>query len=194
MTYLMLENWFAIDFDRVPKKELREYFDQFLKIIPQRIVELAATVGQTPAIEQWKPNYSPVSVELLGEWFATQVETRPRPPDEIKRIQAGSPYPIDVPGNALTKRTLSLAVDVGIYFGESLVHNYPSLKWELPLGSKRFIHYGKPVLSGFANSVTLNPTRVVTVFALGVADGSRTGSRMKELYDIWSQQITKNRS
>lgn len=183
-----------MDFDRVPKKELREYFDRFLKIIPQRIVELSAAVGQTPTFAQWKPNYSPVSVELLGEWFATQVETRPRLPDEIKKIQAGSTYPIDVSRDALTKRTLSLAVDVGIYFGQSLVHNYPSLKWELPLGSKRFIDYGKPVLSGFANSATLNPTRVVTVFALGVADGSRTGSGMKEFYDIWSQQITPNRS
>ena len=190
----MLENPFAVDFGHVPKKELRKYFNRFLTIIPQRIVELTAAVGQTAGFEQWKPNYSPMSLELLGEWFATQVETRPRPPDEIKRIQDGSPYPIDVPRNALTKRTLSLAMDVGIYFGQSLVHNYPSLKWELPLGSKRFIDYGKPVLCGFANSVTLNPTHVVTVYALGVADGSRTGSRLKELYDISSKQITENRS
>jgi hypothetical protein len=40
-------------------------------------------------------------------------------------------------------------MDIGMYFSQVLMKNYPSLKWEQPLGNKRFADYDQPCLVGF---------------------------------------------
>jgi hypothetical protein len=80
------------------KKDLRAYFEWFLAIIPERIKELTSAVKSTLGFEDWEPDFSPASLNLLGEWFASQVETRPRTPEEIDGFNAQSPYPISPTG------------------------------------------------------------------------------------------------
>jgi hypothetical protein len=74
---------------------------------------------------------------------------------------------MDIPAEELTHRTFSLAMDIGMYFSQVLMKNYPSLKWEQPLGKKRFADYGQPCLVGFG-PVSPNPVRIGHVFAHGL--------------------------
>jgi hypothetical protein len=194
MGYQLIANPIAVQFDRMEKKELRDYYDSFLRSIPERIMELYSAIRDSPGCEDWKPDYSPSSLGPLGDWFASQVKTRPRTEEEIKKIQSGSPYPIEVPLFALNDRTLSLAFDVGMYLSEVLLHNHSSIRWNVPLGSKRDIDYGQPVLVGFVGSVPFNPVRIATVLAQGIADGDRSGKRLRELYDIWSKKLVQRAS
>jgi hypothetical protein len=57
---------------------------------------------------------SPESLERLGDWFAGNVETRTKTGEEIEAIKAKLTFPIDVPGEQLTNRTFSLAMDIGL--------------------------------------------------------------------------------
>ena len=84
-------------------------------------------------------NFTPESLNALGEWFATQIETRPRTQEEIDAFNAQTPFPIEHSGTELTNRTFSLAMDIGMYLNQVFLRNHPSLKWDQPLGGKRFV-------------------------------------------------------
>jgi hypothetical protein len=129
-------------------------------------------------------------LNALGDWFASQVETRPRTDSELAEIKAGSEFGIGGSKSELTNRTLSLAMDVGMYLGEVMTARHPKLTWEQPLDDPAFIDYGRPVLSGFGGTM-FNPVRIVVTFAYGVAAGRRTGSRLREVYDVWSARAAK---
>ncbi len=80
-------------------------------------------------------------------------------------------------------------MDIGMYFSQVLMKNYPSLKWEQPLGNKKFADYGQPCLAGFG-PVSLNPVRNGGhVFAHGLASKNKTGKRLREVYDYWAQRV-----
>jgi hypothetical protein len=95
---------------------------------------------------------------------------------------------MDIPAEELTNRTFSLPMDIGMYFSQVLMKNYPSLKWEQPLGNKRFADYGQPCLVGFG-PVSPNPVRIGHVFAHGLADKTYTGKRLREVYDYWAKLV-----
>ena len=172
----------------MPKKELHRYYQWFLDVLPERVNELAEAVKQTPGFETWQPDYTPASLDTLGEWFSGQVETRNRTQEELKTIKDRQAFPMDVPSEELTDRTFSLAMDVGMYFSQVLMKNFPALKWEQPVGNKRFVDYGQPSLTGFG-PVTLNPVGIAVTFAYGLASKTKIGKRLREVYNYWAQRV-----
>ena len=64
-----------------------------------------------------------------------------------------------------------------------LIRNIPNVKWGQVLkGSKKYIHYGKPVLEGFKKRDVFEPIRSMSVVASGFADNTYNSNRLKELY------------
>jgi hypothetical protein len=188
MSYAIIQPPFALKFPEMPRKELKAYFNWFLGQITDRVAVLEREINATPGFSDWRADRAPQSLLPLGEWFAGQVKTRPRTPEEIAEIQAASSFPIAIPEQELTNRTFSLAMDIGMYLSEVFLKTYPSLKWEQPLGGKRFVDYGQPSLGGFGNR-TLNPVGIVVTFAYGLASKKRTGARLREIFDIWSKMV-----
>ena len=188
MTYRTIQPPFTLEFHKMPKDELRAYYHWFQGQIPGRIPELEQAVQETPGFERWRADATPSSLDALGEWFVGQVETRPRTPEELAELKRESPYPIDIEPNELTNRTFSLAMDVGMYLSQVLMRNVPGLRWEHPLGSPKFVDYGQPVLRG-SGRVPLNPVGILVTLAYGLARKSKSGQRLRELYDIWSQKL-----
>jgi hypothetical protein len=182
---------FSDKFSKMDRKEIRAYYRWFIASIPQGVAELAGAVKRTTGFESWDPDYSVESLDILGEWYVGQIARRERTKDEIEAIKQSLPYSIDVPEWELSDATFSWAVDMGMYFSQVLIKNHPSLQWNLPLGSKRFVHYGQPVLAGFGQ-VSFNPVHVATVFAYGALDKKYTGKRLRELYHIWSGMVAIN--
>jgi hypothetical protein len=83
---------------------------------------------------------------------------------------------------------VAVACAIGMYFSQMLMKNYPSLKWEQPLGNKTFTDSGQPCLAGFG-LVSPNPVRIGHVFAHGLASKTYTGKRLREVYDYWAQRV-----
>lgn len=98
----------------MPKKELRAYFKWFMDQMPIRLIELTHAVQGTPGFENWYPDFTPESLDLLGVWFAQVVETRPRTAQEMEGLRGDSAFPIEFPTKNLTNRTFSLAMDIGM--------------------------------------------------------------------------------
>lgn len=187
IVYKTIEPPFTLKFWDMPKKELRDYFRWFEDIIPERVAELTRVVKSSDGFEHWKPDYTPSSLNALGSWFATQVQTRPRTGQELAEIAVQSPFPRS--DWELTNRTISLAMDIAIYLSQVLLHNHPRLKWDQQFGSKKYIDYGQPVLTGFPNDVPMNPVRVVTSLAYGLVKNTTSTKALREIYDSLQQQI-----
>ena len=129
MTYRTIQPPFTLEFRTMPKDELRAYYRWFLEQIPERIVELQKAVNETAGYESWRADGTPASLDALGRWFVAQVETRPRTEKELDEIKADLPYPIAVSPSDLTNRTLSLAMDIGMYLSQVLMTNVSGLRW-----------------------------------------------------------------
>jgi hypothetical protein len=190
MSYKIIQPPFTLKFREMSKQELKSYYIWFFEVMPERINELASAVQSSQGFEAWLPDNTPTSLELLGKWFATQVEIRSRNYEEIESIRASLSFPINIPDKQLTNKTFSLAMDIGMYLGGVFLSQYPSLKWGQLFGNKKLAEYGCPVLLGFGH-VPMDPVWIMVMLAYGIADGKKTGNRLKEIYEYWSQSISK---
>ena len=179
---------FTYRFRHLSRKELKDYYQWFIDAIPKGISNLAEAVRQTPGFENWRPDFTPSSLDTLGEWFATQVEKRKRTDEEIEQIKNGLTFLMEISREELTDRTFSVAVDVGMYFSQVLLNSHPSLQWNQPFGGKLHIDYGQPVLAGFG-AMAFNPVQMMTTLAYGLVNKKQTGRRLREIYDIWSKKV-----
>lgn len=188
MSYSVINPPFTLKFREMSGSELKEYMKWFAAILPSRIDELSRAVRDTPGFETWQADFSRKSLEPLGVWFAMQVEIRPRSAGEIEDIANHSSLQIDIPGEELSNRTFSLAMDIGMYLSQVMLANHPALRWHQPLDKKQDIDFGQPVLLGFGR-VAFNPVRMLVTLAYGLASGTRTAKGLCELYDIWTGMI-----
>ena len=188
MSYSTLQPPFTLKFREMSKKELKDYFAWFQNIMPQRLDELRRAVQEVPGFEAWQADFTPASLDQLGEWFAAQVETRPRTQEEIQEIESRSSFPIEIPGEDLTNRTFSLAMDIGMYFSQVFLKNHPALRWDQQFGNRKDAYYGQPILMGFG-PVPFNPVWLLVTLAYGVVSKRKTGKSLHDLYDIWAKMI-----
>lgn len=184
MTYSIIQPPFTLQFRDMAKKDLIAYAAWFHDSASERIDELTRAVKETPGYESWEPNVTPESLEGLGRWFESQIETRKKRDAEIEETRAKFTFPIDIPDEELTNRTFSLAMDIGIYFARVVLKNLPGTRWDQPLGNKKFADYGQPVIMGFG-TVPLNPVRVIVTNAYKVANRERV--HLRRLYDTWAR-------
>jgi hypothetical protein len=171
--------------------EARRYASWYHEQTPVRIAVLEATVRSTPGYGDWRADGTPDSLRVLGKWFAEHVERRERTEQEIasERIEAGERFAAFVETWVLTRRTLSLAYDIGMYLGVVMVRALPHLRWTLVEKAKRDANYHQPVLVASGYPVPMNPVTLVRVLASGIAKGKWGADDLYKLYDIWVQQL-----
>lgn len=172
------------------KKSIQGFFDWFVAAIPSRTKVLEDAVRSEPSMKTWKADFSPASLQQLGEWYAKHITIRQRTSAEVSARRERLTIPAEIEGWDLDELTYSLAVDVGIYLGEVLRAGCEKLKWEVIVKDKRFIDYGCPVITGFGRAV-MNPVRVCAVMARGVVRGSAEAGRLSELYEAW-RKLSQN--
>ena len=134
-------------------------------------------------------DYSPESLNALGDWFAAQIETRPRTQEEIDTFNAQAPFPIEISDRELTNRTFSLAIDIAMYLNQVFLRNNSDLKWEQLFGGKTLSNYGQPVLVGFqGGDLPFDSVRVLVTLAYSPQSKNRGGGRLREIYDMHAQE------
>lgn len=188
MNYEILKPPFSLAFTTMQRKELEAYQKWFFEIMPERISQLERVVRSASVYREWSADFSPDSLEVLGEWFSSQVEVRPRTDEELTQIRTGSPLLSLGSDYELTNRTFSMAVDSGMYFGQVFIENSSKISWGQCLTSKKDADYGQPVLFGF-HQVQLNPVRILVTLAYGIARQRRSGKRLHELYFEWMRML-----
>ena len=188
MSYYIIQPPFTLKFKTMSKKELKAYHAWFMNSISERIHELTDEVRSSEGCKSWQPDYSPASLDSIGDWMVTQAETRKRTANEIDEIKKNCSFEIDVPEWELTNRTFSLTMDIGMYLARVFEHNHRNVSWDQPLKNKNYIDYGQPVLVGFGN-LTLNPVQIVSTIFYKISKGKGDGHQLRDTYDLWTQYI-----
>lgn len=171
-------------FASMDKKELSEFYEWFMGNLPYCIEELMQLVRSTSGFEKWSPDYSPDSLNSLGDWFSVKVGKRDLTSQEMDALKRNVSGSAEIAPWDLTDETKTLAVYVGMYYGQVALQNFPSLKWEQQLGNRKLADFGQPVIVG-EGFLPSNPVRIANAFAWGIADGTRSGARLREIYDYW---------
>jgi hypothetical protein len=185
MSHPIIQPPFTLEFREMPKSELRKYCTWFMDVMPGRIKVLEDAVRETSGFEAWRADFTPDSLDSLGEWFAGQVATRERTAEELAKTRAEMTMDFPVESRELTNRTYSLAVDIGMYLGEVMRKTHANLRWSQDLKNKRYADYGQITING-TDVVPMNTIRLMVVLARCFVDKSRPGRRLRELYNIWS--------
>ena len=117
-------------FFELTAKQAKEYFNWYMEQIPCRLTKLWEYMKQDRP-EAGPFDYSPESLIPLWEWYETKIEQVPMSQKEIEYQVARYPKWIE---NEIRKETmkytdetLSLALDISIYLGETVRKNYPNL-------------------------------------------------------------------
>lgn len=171
------------------KRELVDYREWFLDILPVRIPILEEAVRTTPGFERWCANENPESLDTLGEWLATQVETVARTSEELmqmrEKMQSQFRNILPIEDWELSNRTYSMAMDCGMYLGQVMLRAHPArLRWDQDLRDKRDADYGQVLIVG-TGVVSMNTVR----FLVGMAKNfvRKTGKRnLRATYELWS--------
>ena len=191
MKYEIIQPPFTLRFRTMSREEANDYFDWFMEQIPLRIKILEEAVQSTVGYEDWRADYTPESLERLGQWFYEHVETRKRTEREKETIYSRAPEwfrGVEIEDWELTDRTFSLAMDIGMYLSRVLQKNLPGLRWEMVTKPKNDADFQQPVLAGTGRLV-LNPIWVLVTYAYGVARHSKGPERLREIYDIWANLL-----
>jgi hypothetical protein len=189
MTYAIIQPPFELTFKERSKEDLKNYWEWFHSALPERITELTRAVNRTPGFHAWKSDATPESLGLLGEWFRGQVETTQETMEESEEVKARLTFLAGLSEEELTIKTFSLAVDVGMYFGQVILKNVPGTRWDQPVRNKNFADYGQPVIMG-CGTVPLNPVRIAVTLAYAFAANEQPANRLRALYDVWSAKST----
>lgn len=174
------------------KDDLKEFYEWFMLNLPYFVEELMQLVRRTQGFESWSADCSPGSLESLGVWLAGKIEKRKLTADEIVEIEGKLGKGVENLPWDLTDETRRLIIYVGMYYGDVALNNLPDVRWEQQLGSKRLADYGQPTIVG-EGVVPINPVRIVSSFAYGVASGEKSGGNLREMYDYWANLSVKKR-
>jgi len=185
--YKLIQPPYKLNFKLMDKRQANEFSQWFASQIPERITELSQYVKSTPGFERWDADLSPDSLDDLGNWFFSHVQTRPRSKQEKEDIISNSPalfkY-VEIPDYDISGLTVSICIDIGMYFCQMLMINVEGLRWDVITRSKNNIDFHMPVLRGNGKLV-FNPIQLLTSFAYGAASGVRRAKDLKDLYETW---------
>ena len=112
--------------------------------------------------------------------------------EEYKEKRAAVPDEIEIQDQDcdITIKTRSLAVDIGIYFGEVFIKNHEGLKWEQYFSRSKYdMNIEHMVIKGFGKDALNSSIWVIYILASGLAKKTKKGTRLYELYNVWKQDL-----
>ena len=112
-------------------RDARKYFSWFVAQIPGRLAQLQTVVRENGA-EELSLDFTPESLGPLGTWLAPHAYEEELPDSYVTQARSKMPAHLQfvVSKSGLSYETLSLCVDIGIYFGEVLIRCNEGLQWD----------------------------------------------------------------
>ncbi len=139
-------------FEEMNKKEAKQYFEWYVSQIPERIAILKKVSNGQILLD-----YSKESLIPLFTWFLSTVTIYQLSEEEIEaELEDLRQYPDFVFEDEkerllsnpveLKKKDYALALDIAIYYGETLIKNYPQVHWTYLTKPKSHVHLNEPIL------------------------------------------------
>lgn len=195
MTYTLIQPPNNKPFAQMSREEAAEYFEWFIYAIPNRLSILEQSIRSDSEYQEWTANKSPSSLIVLGSWFSGQVGTQKASQSfsELAKENQRRQHP-RIPVSEIhsipSDRTLSLTIDISMYFGEVFTANFTQLKWGI-CDEKENLNYNQPVIKGLRSidntkEIYCPTRRLIHVVALRFIDKSLPLTELFQLYEKWS--------
>lgn len=171
----------------LPLKVVRGYAAWFHAAMPERLTVLTHLVRSNYAFLEWPADHSVESLRELWDWFPSEVSAKEEPSRlQIRSVEIVSPTP--------TARTLSLCIDVGMYFGATFVKNVPDTAWVQPVKNRRYVDFGSPCIcrGGVERYGLLNPVGIALTLANSIICGAPRPGGFERLFRYWERALGKS--
>lgn len=201
----MIYTWMVPPFEMTPfsemnKKEAQRYFDWYTGEIPERMKILDELT------EDWVTlDYTKESLIDLFSWYLKVITIGEMSEEEIgARLEEYSQYPQHIYHDMkeellkypveLEKIDYAIAMDIGIYYGETIRRNYPQVKWTYFTKPKSYVFLNKPVLyfkdeDDDMISYEREPIDMMFVLNERIKSGEITDHSLYELYQYDVNEI-----
>lgn len=189
-TYQLINPPFLIS-EKTTKKEAKEYYRWFLSVLSERVQTLETYVRNShkKSFPDWKADFSPASFADLGEWFAYHASKMEVPKKYLEMAHQNTPFlrDVEIENWTLSELTISLSMDIGIYYGQALRSYVDDLYWDIhPSRSKYFIDYHQPVLihktKRLEHLQTFNPIRAVEGYTFRLVSNDCAPQELGEMF------------
>jgi len=175
-------------------QEAEVFIKLFRAKTTERIAALEKNVRSTPGFEDWHADFTAESRCRLGPWLLTVGKTTPVDPDDVhvEVFKPGlSPETIacmemvakEIVNLELTETTGAMAVDIGIYVGEAVRLEYPSVQWQR-CKAKCDDNHNYPLLELTTNWGG-NPIRLFCNFAMALLEGRFEAACFERIFGDW---------
>lgn len=186
--YALVEPPVVAAWREMSPQDARLFFQWFVRSIPGRIGHLEASLRRN-ALLDGALDWTPASLGPLGAAFGKVAERTSKPERTIARERQelpawALPYLSDW---TYTPRTMSLILDVSMYFGEVFRRQDDYLVWNLITKPKTEGILHQPAVGPLVKRMWMAPFGLVVGVACLATEGADVGRRLLELYDIWGE-------
>lgn len=194
MEYRLMTPPFEIKpFEKMTKKEAQIHFDWYLSEVPKRIELIRKAYLETGGGKLEDLNLSPQSLVKLWTWFIPRIvmvtKSDEEVADELKKVPEWFKNKVIENKKKLSVGSLSLAMDIAIYFAEVFIHNFDKLYWGVVTKPKSLAYVNSPVIMGFSSGIELDPRNLIHNLTLKVIEGNADKKELLNLYEIWKADI-----
>ena len=178
------------------EEEAEAYFQWFMERVPERVAYVSKVCASELGISEDRLDCSPESLVLLWRWFIQRgkTETVPEPEDrQLKNTQKSAMARIE---RQLTLETEYIIRDIGMYFGETLRKNNPSLYWTYYTTPTTDFYQNHPLLMGFISrkgesvfKMPFEPIHMAHVQGVNLLDNSAKETDLLKVYNFWTSRF-----
>jgi len=178
-------------FETLTKKEAQTLFDWYISCIPERVALLEECFNDV-----WrccvKFDYNLSSLDPLWECYEKHIEIERKSEKQIRAENKGFPEHVInellKDNRDLSKGTYIIALDIAMYYGETLARNLPGIHWGFFDKPKSALSVNKAVLLGFENKQYLDPTIIVLNCTRRSMDNLNP-KELSQVTDVWRKYL-----
>ncbi|MGN7326548.1 hypothetical protein [Bacillus pumilus] len=179
-------------FEEMSKKEAKQFFDWYVGQMPERINVLEEVTKGFVTLD-----FTKESLIDLFDWYLEIVTVREMSEEEIGIVlEEYSQYPKHI-YNDLKKELLAnpvelekidyaIAMDIAIYYGETIIRNYPQVKWTYFTKPKSYAFLNEPILVYEDKEQGIyferNPRRLMKVLIEGIKEQDETPDSLYKMF------------
>lgn len=195
-------------FEKLTKKEAKEYFDWFISHVDERSDYLRQKVSEGLNIPIETLDFSIESLIFIWRWFLKIVELKKTPRSVLRGLRKelkANGEPKEFIKDMIRENSRELSIfsryvirDIGMYVGKMFVTNYQALRWDYHTDKKKDCFANMPQIFGFVDSnynppfeLQFDPIHYTEMEASNLFDNSQDEKDLYHMYMRWVQWIPK---
>ena len=129
-------------------------------------------------------DFSINSLAEIEKWLETSIKSEVMPEEEYRQLRNAYLPEINIENWNLTDLSYSILYDVGVYYGEIIIHHFHNLKWmQYISASKLNVDVGHMVIQTKYKNCRMNPIWQIRILGFKLIEKKEPGNLLIELFN-----------